>query len=120
MEADSAALLFDFGEIGEFVHVGFDVVERVVVPRDRVEAGAFGLAAGDDGVGDAHNGGGVHAATEFGENWSIGTESALDGRGQDGAEVFFVFGVGAITDFLLRIEIPILADGMLSWSEEYR
>jgi len=78
------------------------------------------LAAGDDDVGHAHNGGGVHAATEFCEDWSIGTESAVDGGGQDCAEVFFVFGVGAITDFLLRIEIPILADGVPSGSEEYR
>ena len=97
----------------EFVRVGFEVVVGVVEPGDGVEAWAFGFAAGDDGIRHADDGGGVHAAAEFGEDGAVGAESALDGCGQDGAEVFFVFGVGAVADALARIEIPILADDVL-------
>ncbi len=114
MEPDSAALFLDFGEIGAFVISGV----RVVVPRDGIESGHFGGAACDDGICHADNGGGVHAATEVSEDGAVGTESPLDGFGKDGAEVFFVFGVGAVADFLLRIEIPILPYSVFSGPEE--
>src|SRR6266403_3422421 len=116
--ASTAALFFDFSEIGALVPVGFDVVVSVVVPRDRVEARGFGGAAGNDDIGHADDGGGVHAATEFGEDRAIGTDTTLEGRGEDAAEVLLVFGVGAVTDSLVRIEIPILTDGVLSGPEE--
>ena len=103
----------------EFVGVGFEVVVRVVEPGDGVEARAFGGTAGDDDIGHADDGRGVHAAAEFGENRPIGAESALDGCGQGRAEVFFVFGVRAVANALARIKIPIFADGVLSWSEEH-
>ena len=70
-------------------------------------------------IGHADDGRGVHAAAELGENRAIGAEAALDGCGQDRAEVFFVFGIRAVADSLARIEIPILADGVLSGSEEH-
>ena len=76
--------------------------------------GVSARSAGDDGVGHADDGGGVHAAAEFGEDGTVGAESAADGFGEDGAEVLFVFGVGAVTDSLGGIEIPILGDGLLS------
>ena len=111
--AGAAALFFDFGEVGALVPVGFGVV----VVGDGVEARGFGGAAGDDGVGHADDGGGVHAAAEFGEDGAVGAEPAPHGFGENGAEMLFVFGVGAVTDSFARIEIPILADGVLSRCE---
>ena len=95
------------------------MVVRVVEPRDGVEAWAFGSAAGDDRIRHADDGGGVHAAAELGEDGSIGAESALDGCGEGGAEVFFVFGVRAVADSLARIKVPIFADDVLSGSEKH-
>ncbi len=112
MEAGAAAPFLDFGEIGALVHAGI----RVLVPRDGVEARDLSDTAADDGVRHADNGGRVHAAAKLGENGAIGTESALDGSGEDGAEVFFVFGVGPVTDLFGGIKIPILADRFLPWS----
>src|SRR5258707_310186 len=54
----SATLFFHFGEIGTLVPVGFGVV----VIGEGVEAWGFSGAASDNGVGHAHDGGGVHAA----------------------------------------------------------
>ena len=119
MEAGSAAFFFDFGDLVEFVRVGFEVVVGVVEPRDGIEARAFGGAAGDDGIGHADDGRGVHAAAEFGEDRAVGAEAALDGCGEDGAEVLFVFGVGAVADAFAWIKIPIFADDVLSGSEEH-
>ena len=69
---------------------------------------------GDDSVGHADDGGGVHAATKFSEDGTIGAEPAADGFAEDGAEVLFVFGIRAITDSLGGIKIPIFADGLFS------
>ena len=106
VDAGAAAFFFYFGEVGTLVPVGFGVV----VVGDGVEARGFGVAAGDDGVRHADDGGGVHAAAEFGEDGAVGAEPAADGFSEDGAEVLFVFGVGAVTDSLARIKIPVLAD----------
>ena len=76
--AGAAAFFFDFGEMGKFTPVWLGLV----VPSDGVEAGAFGGAAGDDNVGHADDGRGVHAAAEFGEDGTVGTEAALDGCGE--------------------------------------
>ena len=100
--AGAAALFFNFGEIGALVPVGFGVV----VVGDGIEARSFGGAAGDDGIGHADDGRGVPATAELGENGSIGTKFALDGFCEDGAEVLFVFGIGAVTDFLARDRNP--------------
>ena len=113
--AGAAALFFNFSEIGALVPVRFGIV----VVGEGIEPGGFSGAAGDDSVSHADDGGGVPAATELGEDGPIGTKFALDGFRENGAEVLLVFGVGAVTDFLFRIEIPILADGVLSWSEEH-
>ncbi len=113
MTAGAVAFFFDFGDPVEFVGIRFDVIVGVVEPGDGVQAGAFGLALGDDGVGHADDGGRVHAATEFGEDGTVGAESALDGLRKDAAEVLFVFSVGSVADSLTRIEIPILADIVL-------
>ena len=104
--AGAAALLFDFGEMRNFAPVGFGFVE----PSEGVEAGALGLALGNDYIRHADDGRGVHAAGKFGEDGAVGAEAALDGCGQGGAEVFFVFGVGAVADALARIEVPIFSD----------
>src|SRR6266571_1942863 len=80
------------------------MVVGVVVPGDSVEARSFGAAAGDDDVGHANDGGGVHASAEVSEDRAVGTEPALDGFREESAEMLFVFGVGAITDFLGRME----------------
>ena len=119
MESDSVAFFFDFGDPMEFVGVGFEVVVRVIEPRDGVKPRAFGVAARDDDISHADDGGGVHAAAELGEDRAVGAEAALDGSGQGGAEVFFVFSVGTVADSPARIEIPILADDVLSGSEEH-
>src|SRR6266851_6765804 len=112
VSAGAAALFFDFAEVGALVPVGFGVV----VVGDGVEARGFGGAAGDDGVRHAHDGGGVHAPAELGEDGAVRAEPAPDGFGEDAAEVLFVFGVSAVTDSLAGLEIPILADGVLSGS----
>jgi len=114
--AGATALFLDFGEVGALIPVGFGVV----VIRDGVQARSFGGSAGDDGVSHADDGGGVHTAAEFGEDGTVGAEPAADGFTEDGAEALFVFGVGAVTDFLGRIEIPILGDGLLSITYDYR
>src|ERR1700729_3289933 len=114
MEANSASLLFDFGDPVEFVGVGFEVVVGVVEPGDGVEARAFGSAAGDHDIRHTNYGRGVHAAGQFGEDGAVGAEAALDGCAQGGAKVFFVFSVGAVADVLARIKIPIFADDVLS------
>jgi len=113
--AGAAAFLFEFSEIDVVVPVGVGVV----VPRDGVEARSFGDAAGYDGICDADDRGGVHASGKFGEDGPVGAEPAVDGRGEDAAEVLFVLGVGTVTDFLGRIEIPIFADRTLSVPEEH-
>ena len=115
MGAGAAALFFYFGEVRALVPVRFGVV----VVGDGVEARGFSGPAGDDGVGHADDGGGVHAAAELGEDGTVGTEPATDGFAEDGAEVFFVFGVAAVTDFVDGIEIPILGDGVLALSYEH-
>src|SRR6266849_4410789 len=94
--ASAAAPFFHFGEVGAFVPVGFGVV----VVGDGIEALGFGGAVGDDGVRHADDGGGVHAAAKFGENGAVRTEPAADSFGEDGSEMLFVFGVGAVTDSL--------------------
>ena len=113
--AGATALFFNFGEIGALVPVGFGVV----IVGDGIEARRVGGATGDDGIGHANDGRGVPATAELGENGSIGTKFALDGCGENGAEMFFVFGISAVTDFLLWIEIPILAHSVFSGSEEH-
>src|SRR5713101_2316531 len=89
------------------------MIVGVVEPRDGINARAFGLAAGNDKVGYADDGGGVHAAAQLREDWTVGAELAPDGCGKNSAEVFLVFSIGVVTDSLPRIEIPILADDVL-------
>ena len=108
MGAGAAALFFDFGEVGALVPVGFGVV----VVGESVEARGLGGAAGDDGVRHAYDGGGIHAAAEFGEDGAVRAETAADSFGEDEAEMLFVFGVGAVTDSVVSIEIPIFADAV--------
>jgi len=117
--AGSVAFLFDFGDPVEFVGIGFEVVEGVVEPGDGVETGAFGSASSDDGIGYADDRGRVHAAAEFGKHGSVGAEAALHGCCEGGAEVFLVFGVGAVADALAGIEVPIFAGDVLSRSEKH-
>ena len=119
MIAGHAALFFDSGEIEAFVPIRCDLIGGVIVPGDGVEARSLGTSACDDGIGHADDGGRIHAAAELGEDGSIGTEPALDGFRKDGAEVLFVFSVSVVTDFLSRVKIPILADGVLSGSKEH-
>ena len=118
MKASSASFLVNFGDPVEFIGVGFQVVVGVVEPGDCVEALAFGGAA-NDGVRHTDDGRRVHATAELGEDGAIGAEAALDSCGQGGAEMFFVFGVGAVADALARIKIPIFSDdvlcAVLSW-----
>ena len=114
--AGATALFFYFGEVGALVPVGLGVV----VAGDGVEARSFGGSARDDGVRHAHDGGGVHAAAKLSQDGTVGAEPAADGFAEDGAEVLFVFGVGSVTDFVGGIEIPILGDGLLSITYEYR
>ena len=73
---------------------------------------------GDDLVGHANDRRGVHTATEFGEDWAIRTQSALDGFREDRAKVLLVFGIGAVPNPLGRIEIPILIYDMFCWADE--
>src|SRR5258707_15652128 len=108
MAAGPSALLFDLGEVGALVPVGFGVV----VVGECVEAWGFGGAAGDDGVRHAHDGGRIHAPAQLGEHGAVRAEPAADGFTEDGAEVLFIFGVSTVTDTLARIEIPILVNGM--------
>src|SRR5260370_15704954 len=115
MPASPATFFFHFGEIGTLVPIWFGIV----VVGDGVEARSFGDTAGDDAIRHTNDGGGVPATTELGEDRAIGTESSLDGFREDGAEVLFIFGVGAVTDFLPGIKIPILADDVLSGSKEH-
>src|SRR6266849_5850398 len=115
VSAGAAALFFDFAEVGALVPIGFGVV----VVGDGVEARGFGGAAGDDGIRHAHDGGGVHAAAELGEDGAVGAEAAADGFGEDGSEVLLVFGVGAVADSLAGIKIPVLANGLFPRTEEH-
>src|ERR1700721_940286 len=114
--ADAAALLFDFGEMGEFAPVRFGFVE----PSKGVEAGTFGLTLSNDYIRHADDGRRVHAPGKFGEHGTGGAEVTLDGGGQGGAEMFFIFGVGAIADALAWIEVPIFSDDVFcvvrSWT----
>src|SRR5205807_1902731 len=110
MTAGAATLFFDLGEVRALVPVGF----RVVVVRDRVEARCFGGTAGHDSVCHAHDGGGVHAATQLCEDGTVRAEPAADSFAEDPPKVLFVFSIDAVTDSFLRIEIPILADHMPS------
>ena len=71
------------------------------------------------GIGHADDGRGVPATAELGENGSIGTESTMDGFGENGAEMFFVFSLSAVTDFVPWIEIPIFAHFVFSASEKH-
>src|SRR5580700_7369258 len=104
--AGATALLFDYGEMGKFAPVGFGFVE----PSEGVEAGALGLTLSNDYIRHADDGRRVHPPGKFGEHGAVGAEAALDGCGQGGAEVFFVFGVGAIADAFAWIKIPIFSD----------
>src|SRR6267154_1320367 len=113
MKAGAAALLFDLGEIGALIPVGFGIV----VIRKCVEARGFCGCASDDGVGHADDGGGVHAAAKLREDWTVGTQTATNGLAKNCAEVLLVFSVGAVTDSLVRVKIPILRDGVSSRSE---
>lgn len=110
MAAGASTLFFDFGEVGPLVPVGLGVG----VVGESVEARSFGSAAGDYGVRQADDGRGVHAAAQLRDDGAVGTEPPADGFGKDRAEMLFIFGVGAVPDSLARIEIPILADGVLS------
>src|SRR5208282_339291 len=116
MTTCASALFLNFGEVGTLIPVGF----RVVVVGDGVKAGGFGGTPGDDGVGHADDGGGIHAAAEFGEDGAVGAEPAPHGFGESDAEMFFVLAIRAITDSLARIKIPILADDMFSRPYEHR
>ncbi len=115
MAAGAAALFFDLGEIGALVPVGFGVV----VVGNGIEPWGFGGAAGEDGIRHAHDGRGVHAAAELGEDGAVRAEPAPDGFREDSAEMLFVFDVGAVTDLLVWIEIPVLANSMLSRPEQH-
>src|ERR1700723_491236 len=113
--AGAATFFFNLREIGALVPVGFGAV----IHRERVEPRGFGSTAGDDGIGHADNGRRVSATREFGENGPIGTKFALDGCGEDGAEVLLVFGIRAVPDFVLGVEIPIFAHCAFSGSEKH-
>src|SRR6266496_1158551 len=102
---DTAAFCFHYGEIDRVVPMGVGTIE----PGDGIETWTFRFSTSDDHVGHTDDGGGVHAAAEFGEDGAVGAQAALDGLRKYGAEVFFVFRVRAVTDALARIEIPILA-----------
>jgi len=83
----------------------------VVEAGNGIEARSIGTAAVDNGIGHADYRRGVPATAEFGEDWFVGTEFALYGLRKNSTEVFFVLCVGAITDFLIGVEIPILPYG---------
>src|SRR5208283_6133493 len=57
---------------------------------------------------------------QLGQDGAVRAEPAPDGFSKDGAKVLFVFAVGAVTDSVGRVEIPILADRLLPCSYEYR
>src|SRR6266404_4958003 len=111
-----SALFFDLREIRALVPVGFGVI----VVGDRIEARRLGKATGDGRVSHAHDGGRIHAPAEFGKDRRVRTKPAPHGFPEDGAEVFLVFAVRAVTDSLARIEIPILVNRVLPCSYEYR
>src|ERR1700733_5068264 len=111
--ASAPALFFNFGEIWSLVPIRFGVV----IVGNGIEARCVAVAAGDDLVGHTDNGRRVPAATEFGKNGLMGTKFSLDSRGKHSTEVFFVFGVGAVTDPVPRVEIPILAYSLVSGPE---
>src|SRR5713226_4734980 len=115
MAAGAAALLFHLGEVGALVPVGFGVV----VVGEGVEARGLGGTAGDDRVRHAHDGGGVHATAQLRKDGAVRAEPAANGFTEDGAEALFVFGVGTVADSFVWIKIPILADRMLSGSEQH-
>src|SRR5207253_10676250 len=108
--AGNASLFFHFGEIGALVPVGLGVV----VVGQGIEARSFGGASDDDGVRHANDGRGVHAPAELREDGAVGTEPAADSFAEDGAEMLFVFDVRAVANSLTRVEIPILANSVLS------
>src|SRR6266436_3093368 len=110
MAAHAATLLFNLGKVGSFVQTRI----RVVVPRDGVETRNFGAVACDDRVGHADDGGRVHASTKLGEDGPIRTESALDGFLENNAEMFLILGVSAVSNFIVRIKIPILVNRVFS------
>src|SRR6266478_1161812 len=111
MMADATSLFFHFREVERVV---FQTV--IVVPRHSIKTREFGVTTSDDCIGHANDRSGIHAATEFCEDRAIGPEAALHGLCKDGAKVLFVFGIRAVTDLLIRIEIPMLAGGMPSRS----
>src|ERR1700756_1203016 len=111
MGARAAALFFDSSEVGALVPVGFGII----IVGDGVEARRIGGSPGDDIVGHGYNRRGVYAAAEFSEDGAVRAQPAADGLAEDAAEVFFEFGVGSVADFLVRIKIPIPANGMLSF-----
>ena len=115
MVADATAFFFDFGEMRKFTPVWLGLVK----PSKSVEAWAFGSAAVDHDISHADDGRGVHATGELGEDRTVRAQATLDGCGQDGAEVFFVFGVGAVADALARIKVPIFANDVLSGAEDH-
>src|SRR6266481_6224204 len=110
----AVAFFFNLGEVGALVPVGFGVV----VVGDGIKPRRFGSSAGDDGVRHADDGRRVHAAAQFREDGAVRTEPAQDAFTEDGAEVLFVFSVGAVTDSLAGLKIPELTDGLLSRSYE--
>ena len=70
-----------------------------------------------DGVRHTHDGRRIHAAAELGEDRIVGTESAADSC-EDGAEMFFVFAVAAVTDLFGGIKI-IHGDGLLAVADDH-
>src|SRR5713101_1750755 len=110
MAAGAAALFFDLGEVRTLIPVGLGVVKV----GDGIEARGFGGAAGNNGVRHADDGRRIHAATQLGEDGAVRAEPAAHGFTEDGSEMLFVFPIGPVTDSLVRIEIPVLSDGVLS------
>src|SRR6185437_7929820 len=76
---------------------------------------AAGARLGSDShnqVCHADDGGGIHAAAEFGEDRTVGTEAALHRCSEHGAEVFFIFSFGTISVALVGIEVPISSNSV--------
>src|SRR5271169_3744068 len=103
METRAASLFLYCADVGALIPIGLEIVEvgKSIEPRH------FGVRLGEYGVSDTHDGGGIHSAAEFCEHGPGGTEAALDRFPEHGSEVVFVIGIGAITDSLVGIKIPI-------------
>ena len=110
MQTRFAALFFDFDDPAELVCIGFNIVVGIVVPGDGVKTRAFGLAASDDKIGHANDGGGVHATAEIGNDGTVGAEITPDGCREGYAEVLLVFSVSAIANSFFCVEVPVPGD----------